>query len=239
MNCLEFRRLILADPRRLDDDQKAHLVACPACSALTAELAEFDNMVAQTSAVPVPDGLADRVLLRHNLRSHTKRWTWALAASLLIGLSLGWELRKTANVGMDPRQAAVVTPASALGNNHPAVAAISYVIDHEPRLLLENRTGDPVVLKDALSRLGIKLPPEAVVTHLGKCPVPGGTGEHVVLETREGKATLILVPGQSFGPRVVVADRDKAAVVHSSGSGGYILITDSPKKTQAVERLLM
>lgn len=238
MNCLEFRRLIFADPGNRNTSQESHLASCPACAALTAELVMLDDHITQAASVPLPNQLADRVLLRQRLKPRTNPWVWALAASLLLGLGLGWQINS--NTGIAPGlQTSVVASPATLGQEHPAVAAIAYVTEHEPRLLLENRKGDPAVLQDALRRLGINLPATATVIYLGKCPVPGGTGEHVVLETPTGKVTLILAPGQSFGPRIAVTDHDKTAVAHPVRSGGYILVSDSLNRIEAVERLMM
>jgi len=234
MNCFEFRKLLLADPRVRTPEQERHIAGCPACESLVREMEAFEARVHDAMRVPVPEALAERVLLRRTIRAPALH-VWALAASLVAVIGLGAYFYRP----FDGEEVRVVA-AAALGGAHPAVAAISYVVEHEPQLLREGIRGDPAVMRGALLRLGLKLPSDGVtVQYLGKCPVPGGTGEHVVLRTAAGQITLILVPDQSFGARVVVADRDKTAIAAPHGAGGYILIADSLRNVRQTEKLLM
>lgn len=75
--------------------------------------------------------------------------------------------------------------------------------------------------------------------YLGKCPVPGGAGEHVVLQTELGRVTLILVPDHPLGPRVIVADRQMTALANPARSGGYILVADSLDRVKRIEKMLL
>ncbi|MBX9813040.1 MAG: DUF3379 domain-containing protein [Burkholderiales bacterium] len=130
-----------------------------------------------------------------------------------------------------------VVAAAALGSNHPAVAAINYVLDNEPKLLKENRTGDMAVLLAALEKMRMRLPADGTtVRYLGKCPVPNGEGDHVVLQTPFGRVSLILVPDQLFASSVVVADRSMLALAAPTRSrnGSLILVADSVKTAQAL-----
>ena len=234
MNCFEFRRLLLASPRVRTRDQKQHLAQCAACATLARGMEGFESRVHDALRVPVPEALADRVLLRHKIRVPAIR-AWAIAASLLAAIGTGVYFYRSS--GLEEEQ---VLAAASLSAGHPAVAAINYVVDHEPQLLKEGRSGDPAVMRSALSKLGLKLPANHVkVRYLGKCPVPGGTGEHVVLEAPVGRVTLILVPEQPFASRVIVIDRDKTAVASPARGGGYILVADSLNNARHVEKLLM
>ena len=234
MNCLEFRRLLLAQPRQITSEQRAHMERCASCAEFARRVADDEEALEQAVLVPVPEGLAARVLLRHRLRSPNRWSTLALAASLVIAAGAGFYFYAI------PPQPDEIVNAQRLGANHPAVAAISYVLDHEPQLLKENRTGDPEVMRAALAKLGLSLPGNiGSVRYLGKCPVEGGTGEHVVLETPFGHATLILVPDRLFASRVVVSDRNLRALSAPSRSGSYILIADSAQTLKRVEAMLI
>jgi hypothetical protein len=208
---------------------------CAACAALASDLESFESRIQEAALVPVPEALAERVLLRHQMdRQGVQLRMWALAASVVLVVGLGavlWESTAPENE---------VVTAAALGEGHPAVAAISYVLDNEPRLLAENRTGDPAVLDKALARLGMVMPREGVaVRYLGECPVPGGRGEHVVLKTPFGHVSLILIPDLPITKRVVVAYRDRAALASPRQAGGYVLISDSVGALTRLEQLLL
>ena len=234
MNCFQFRRLLLAEPRQITPEQKAHLAECGSCAQLVRGVEQLEERLAKAALVPVPEGLAERVLLRHKIRSPNRWGTLALAASLLVAVGVAFYFNEV------PRQGDEIVSAERLTTNHPAVAAIFYVRDHEPQLLRENRSGDPAVMHAALSKLGLSLPANiGSVRYLGKCPVPGGTGEHIVLQTPFGHVTLILVPDQLFASRVVVSDRNLRALAAPTRSGSYILVADSAVTLKRVEAMLM
>ncbi len=233
MTCFEFRRLSLVHPRERTAEQEAHRTQCAQCAKLTAEAAAFESRLEEAALVQVPDALADRVILRHRMRPAARYGVWAMAAVVLMGAGL-WFHR------VDERVDDIARPAVALTRDHPAVAAISFVLDHEPRLLRENRSGDPGVMRIAFERLGLHIPEEGVsVRYLGPCPVPGGTGEHIVLVTPYGQATLILVPDYPIGGRVVGANRQMTALSNPVRNGGYILVSSSRQTLREVERMLM
>lgn len=247
MDCFEFRRTILANPRESTPIHQEHISLCAKCAALARELADFESGIHDAAMVLVPEGLAERILLRHKVRKPARFWdfslgawgvglgAWALAASLIVAVGAGILLHR-ADSGYEER----VATAAAVGEGHAAIAAISYVLDHEPQLLNANVSGDPAVMKSALARLGLNLPAEGMtVRYLGKCPVPSGEGEHLVLWTQFGQVTLILVPEQSLGPRVVVAYRDHTALVSPVRSGSYIVVADSLRNIKQLEKLLM
>jgi hypothetical protein len=233
MTCFEFRRLILALPRERTAEQEEHMANCERCAMLAADAAALEARLEETVLVPVPDALAERVLLRQHMRPAPRYGMWAMAAALVIGVGLGVQFYQT-------HERESVAPAAALSSEHPAVAAISFVLDHEPRLLKANRTGDPRDMFAAFQRLGLKPPADGTtIRYLGKCPVPGGTGEHIVLTTPHGPVTLILVPDYPVGSRVLVADRQMTAVAQPVRSGGYIVVADSPQTIRQVERMLL
>lgn len=216
------------------------MAQCAACAVLAREVERFDAEIRGAMLVPVPEGLAERVLLRRKVRARSRFGgfrigVWALAASLIVALGAVIQVYRADN-GDQER----IATAAAVGEGHAAIAAISYVLDHEPQLLKANVSGDPAVLESAIARLGLNLPSEGTtVRYLGKCPVPSGEGEHLVLQTPFGQVTLILVPEQSLGPRVVVAYRDRTAAVNPVGSGSYIVVADSLRNVKQLEKLLM
>jgi hypothetical protein len=242
MNCFEFRRLIFAEPRRLLSEQKQHMEQCAACATLAKEMDGFETKIHEALRVPVPEALAERILLRHKTVRPPRRLGfsfggWALAASLVVAIAVTFHFDQRT-----PDEQPQVMAAASLGSNHPAVAAINYVLDNEPKLIKENRTGDMAVLLSALEKMKMKLPADGTtVRYLGKCPVPNGEGDHVVLNTPFGRASLILVPDQLFAASVVVADRSMLALAAPTRSrhGSLILVTDSVKTLKRFEAILM
>ena len=185
--------------------------------------------------VPVPEGLAERVLLRHKTHGPSRWSTLALAASLLVAVGVAFYSHEV------PRQGDEIVSAQLSGAHQHAVAAISYVLDHEPQLLKENRAGDPKVMHAALSELGLSLPANiGSVRYLGNSVLPDGSrGEHVVLQTPYGHVTLFLMPEVFLASRVAVSDRNRQAIVAPRRDGCYILIADSSQTLERVEAMLL
>ncbi len=121
MNCFQFRRLLLAEPRQLTPEQKAHRDECASCARLVRSVEQLEERLEKAALVPVPEGLAERVLLRHKISSPNRWGTLALAASLAIAVGVGLHFA----VFSDRSEPVLI--AERVDVNHPAVAAISYV----------------------------------------------------------------------------------------------------------------
>lgn len=210
------------------------MAQCISCANLAKEVENFDSRIQEAALVPVPEALAERVLLRHKIGNSTRYRAWAMAASLVI--ALGVALYFYPHTGAEPDR---VHAAKSLGADHPAVKAITHVLDDEPQMLAENRGVDPAALRAAFTRLGLNAPPQGTrVLYFDKCPMTGGAGDHIVLQTPFGQVTLILVPGHPFS-RVVVADRSKTAIAAAARAGGYIVIGSSVQVVTRFEKTLM
>jgi hypothetical protein len=233
MNCFEYRKLVLTDPRVRTPEQERHVAECAACAGFLRDSAGFEARLHDAIDVPAPEALAERVLLRRKFRRSGMR-AWALAASVLVAFGLGYFLRE-----LPVHEGERVLRGDAVGGSHAAVSAIVYVIEYEPKLLQEGRTGDPAALRRAIDRLEMRIPAGASVRYLGPCPVPGGTGEHVVLDTAKGKSTLILTPDQGFASRVVVSHRDQVAIAAPRRSGGYVLVGGELERLKRLEAELL
>jgi len=76
MNCLECQRAALADPRHLVPEALAHLEKCAGCRGFADELRKNEAGITTAFSVPVPYGLAERIILRRNSSARFWRWLW-------------------------------------------------------------------------------------------------------------------------------------------------------------------
>jgi hypothetical protein len=221
MNCLEFHRAKLADPRRLPPDAQAHVGDCAACAAFAASVDEAEREVQRTLATTVPDGLADRILLRvHGTRPAWK--AWALAASVVAGVALA-------------AAALLYRPAPA---EHYARAAIEHVA-MEPESFHQVNAGDEHALQELLRASGARLKaPLGAVRYVKLCPVETGTGLHIVFETPQGLATLLIVPGQPLAGLEQASADQWNALARPAGRGYYAIVTPSAPATAQADRLV-
>ena len=228
MNCLTCRRRLLISPRDLNSEQRAHIAACDGCSRLLTALVDTDRHVAEAALVPVPDGLSHRVLLARRRKS---LWQYASAAGLVFAGLLA--LFGVAGGLFD--QTMLPSPVQAIGPSHPAIAAISLVVEDKAELQL---SGNAAEMEDRLKALGLQLVPGEVNAYYGgKCHVPVGACDLIVLDAPDARANVILVPDYPIAGQVLVADRRMIALATPAKAGAYVVVADSPKVVKRMRRL--
>jgi len=227
LNCLTCRRLLLISPRAQTAEQRTHLAECKACKRLMADLADLDWQIEEAALVPVPEAIVHRVLLTPRARPP---WKYAAAAAVLLAaLGSGWFVSQAFDA------TSLAKPAEAVGPSHPAVAAISLVVDDRAGLA---REGDTAEMDQQLKQLGLTLDSRDVQAHYaGKCQLPGIECDLIVLEGADGRANVVLVSDYPIAGQVLVADRRMIALVNPAKSGGYIVVADSPKVAKRMQKL--
>ncbi len=219
--CLDLRRDKLADPTRLPAAAEAHLTHCEQCRAFARRIDTLEQRAAQVLAVPVPDGLSERVLLRVH-RNVKRPWKlWALAACFIMSFGIGtrqWQPREETDY---------------------ARLAINHVM-HEPEALSEHRLADPARFRTVLANFGGELSaPLGTIRYMRLCPVPHGTGWHIVIDTEAGPATLLLIPGMQLSGAVLDAKfGGLTARALPGGQGYYAIVAETPRIVDAVEKLI-
>jgi hypothetical protein len=221
MNCLEFHRLKLADPRRLPPEAALHAAQCAACGEFALRIDETELELARIMATPVPEGLADRVLLR--VHAGRPAWkAWALAASVVLAIAIGLT--------------ALLYPAPA--GEHYAREAIAHVVA-EPESFTKVNAANAQALEELVRASGGRLKaPLGNVRYVKLCPVEAGTGWHIVFETAEGLATLLIVPGQALGGLQHASSPEWSALARPTQRGYYAVVTPSSQRTAQIDRLV-
>lgn len=221
MNCLEFRRQALIDPLHQEQAALDHIAGCSRCTRFYRSMCRQEEALYRALSVPVPEGLADRVLLNGPQRSILRAWRAfgplaALAAVLLLALGVGLLL---------PR-----------GMSQEALAAgvIDHVL-HEPEVLAADRQVPAATLMRAFARSGGDLPaPPFAASYAGRCPLAGGgEGEHIVLESPRGKVTLILMPTKPISADLHLAKDGLHVSVLPAGRGSFALVAESEAQVRA------
>ncbi len=223
MNCLEFRREILAEPERLGEGARAHARLCAACTQFRERTLEIDAEIREALAVPVPRGLADRaVAAAAGGRGDWNRKLFALAASLVLAIAAG-------------------TSGYWLGRDDPfARAGIDFVVDEEANAILVAKPADPAALAAVARDMRVALPPQiGEIRYIGICPFKDTIAHHVVLITPQGKATLLLLPEKPVEAKGRAAARGLQSVVAPAGSGSVAIISDSPRGLERIESMMV
>ena len=196
MDCLEFRRLLGSDPQVGAADARAHMATCAACAALAVDAQAFEARLSAALAVPVPDGLAERILAAR--RSDVvepfqprRRLGWiALAAAASVLLAFG-VVRYRQATSLRAMVAAHVTAP----DEHDALAMVAPVPQAE--------------VEHAFADRGVKLadvPPE--VAYVSECPIGRWRSVHMVSAGTGGPVSVVYI----------VRDRaEKASGFHRAG----------------------
>jgi len=89
MDELQFRRAMLTEPNNKEEEFLDAISADPSKRKLAQEVHDLDEKIKQALQVPVPDDLADKLILRQTLANHQqgkrkKRMHLAIAASVAL-----------------------------------------------------------------------------------------------------------------------------------------------------------
>ena len=219
MNCLEFRRAALADPRRLDAEAASHAEQCAACREFHARGLESEARLAAALRVTVPDGLRARVLDRTASARRPRGWL-ALAASVLAAIAIAFFVASPAD---DPL----------------ALRGIDFVMYEEAQAIADAKPTDAQVLAVVARKMGVSLPEQLGDIHyVGTCPFAGTTAHHVLVKTPLGKVTLLLIPERPLATRAAAAAHGLEAAIVPVTAGSVAIIGGSGRSVTRVESLL-
>lgn len=219
MSCLEFRREKLADPRRLSPQAQAHAAGCTACAAFAREVDATESELDRALQTPVPEGFADRIILR--TRGPRRAWrAWALAATVLLGIALGF-----AYLRQPPT------------DTYARLAIEHVLIEPESRTMI--RDADGAALAAVIKNFGGSVKgPIGSIRYIAPCPVAGSRDWHIVLETPQGPATLVLVPDKRLAAVGIADANGWHALVRPARFGYYAIVTRSAESTSTLDRVL-
>lgn len=206
MECIEFRRRTLEAPADNAAALAGHRLACRPCAEWATRQRHFDARVAEALAVPVPDGLAERVRMRASWSGPGRRRWPAVAAVLLVAVA-----------GLSALQS---------WRTEPLGEAVVEHLYHEPELLLAS---DGAVTADrleaVLARIGSGLDGDlGAVTHAGLCPIRGRLAAHLVVAGEHGPIAVLVMPGQGVQTVTQVGDASLHGAILPAGSGSVAVI---------------
>jgi hypothetical protein len=231
MNCSEFRRQLLIDPRAPELAQAAQDRVCDDASARLAEALAFEHRLDQALQISVPTDLAERVLaalpaeLAQDaapavVRPPTRRWPLALAASLgLLALLSSQLWRGTA-----------ITPTDDL------IAVAVQHLSHEPYALTRQETVPPALVQRMFTEAGLSLDQRGLtLNYLNRCPLPQRWSVHMVMQGPEGPVTVMYVPGEQAVERMDTRHDMVAVRTLPYAKGALVLLAESNRDFDRVE----
>lgn len=227
--CIEFRHAFGADPRRRDAASSRHRLECRGCNQFALGIEQLDRTLGLALAVPVPEGLAHRAVLRAESSARWPRPVLAAAAAVAlvaIGAVLGvlWS-RSPAAYGPKSLGADVMAHA----HHEPG----SWQLDLAP-VALPRLTGvlarSEVELLDA-ARLG-------PVTYARTCRLRGREVPHLVVQSVAGPAMVLLLPQERLAVEQPLAEDGLRGTIVPVGTGSIAIVAADPAAVAAVRQRL-
>ncbi|WP_111976716.1 DUF3379 family protein [Algibacillus agarilyticus] len=185
MDDLEFRRQIIADPQSANDALQQAADQDPAKQQLLDEMLGLDNKIHQALNIDVPEGLAQRLILKQSIESYKQqeqkkhRWSLGIAASIAFTAALGLS-------------AWIYQPIN-------TSFAGQYALDHlHHELSYSGVIDEQVTLNQVNSKLasfGGKLKQQFThVSYANFCELNGLKSLHMVLTGQHGQVTVFVLP---------------------------------------------
>jgi hypothetical protein len=166
MNCTHARLLLGAEPHSADPELAAHLASCSACAAFRDEMRALDGRIARALERPPQLAPARRPVVWRQ---------WAMAASVLLAsvLVLGvWLLRPTDTLARD----------------------LVVHVQKEPDSWIAAQQVSAEGIAEALHRSGVAIDLTSDrVTYAQSCWFRGHYVPHLVVQTAQGPATVLLL----------------------------------------------
>ncbi len=228
MNCLEFRRLLATDPGSREARFLAHEGECGRCATAAAEARAFEGRLFAALAVPVPEGLADRILLRQT-------------TDLRHGDT---PVRRGSQPGWLKIAAAVVLAVGGVGGAtwlHYAGADLAELsvahLPHEPMALSARariRSEEVNAMFASVDAPLIGTPGE--VNYLHRCRVGKDMTVHMVVQAAEGPVTLLYFVDRKATDRRSFERNGVVGRQVPMGSGTLMLMASQDHSFDALEQ---
>lgn len=218
MNCIEFRRALLVDPRRLCEAALRHAEQCGACRSVRARALEFEREIEYALRVPVTGSLARALPGPRTIPRPLRRV--AFAAGLLLAAAVGVLV--------------------AIPRADPLVrAGIEFVVYDEARSIVDAGATDWRTIQRAAEEMGVSLPKQlGTMRYVCLYPLAAGPAHHLLVKTPFGKITLLLIPDHPAAAHATGAAHGLRASVLPAGRGSVIIVGESARGVRSVESLL-
>lgn len=187
MDCLEFRRQLNIDPHCADAAFARHRQECPRCAEAQQRAIAFEASLRRALQIPVPEQLAESILLTQATRQHrrmrryARRGGWlALAATAVLAVGIGWH---------------------AHAHSLPSLAVAHVTGEELPAMKL---TADlpAAAVRGAFARRGVELPDvPADISYVQCCPLGRYRTVHMVMPGAKGAVAVLYIVGDRVGER--------------------------------------
>ena len=213
MNCLSVRRIIATGITDKSSEFTEHVASCPACKSFYEKQLKFNSAIKKAVEVDVPEGLAARIMVEHQLNQKKeeskKKYSWsAMAASIMLVFAV----------------ATVTTLQSP-----PAIAGVILEHVHDEMWILEDKGHVTIEsINQLLKPHGVRADENiGYATHAGNCIIQDKLGVHIVFAGENAPVTLILFPEPLDRSKTVkIGDEIFKGVLMNTKKGTLALVSE-------------
>jgi len=224
MNCLAARRIMTTDITDKSSAFAQHVANCPTCKSFFEKQLKFNSVLKRAAEVEVPEGLASRILVEHNLnkkKDGTKKYRWsAIVASVMLVFAVS--LVSTFN-------------------SQPAIAGVILEHAHEELWVLEDKGHVTLESLNQLLKLhGVRADDKiGYATHAGNCMIQGKQGVHIVFAGENAPVTLIVFPEALDDSKSVrISDHFFKGVLMGTNKGTLAILSEDEESLKKFEARL-
>ncbi len=211
MNCLEFRRAILIDPKDFAAALESHAKTCAVCASFRNDQLAFEKELNNTMSVDIPDGLTSRILLAQSTgkvqtqKRHRKLYAIAASFILVIGIMIGAQINPVAQ------------PIEQLVLSH---------VNTEKKHLQDRLNVKQAKLNTIFSKLNMNVSSSlGTVNYAGNCDIRNkDKGAHIVLQGKNGPVTVLIMPAENITSRRTIADQRFHGVIIPAHRGSIAVV---------------
>jgi hypothetical protein len=220
MNCLEFHRLVGAEPASTAPTVLAHRDECAACAGYQDEMRSMDRLLGKAmriDVVPVSARAESDPARARRTAAPPRRWL-AMAASLVAG----------------------VLVAATLWLSYPGPTLAAEVIGHVVSESDALESGQPLAaqaIAEVLEPSGVRLRPGVgTVTFAMRCVFEGRVVPHLVVQTAEGPVTVLLLAHRQVEEATRIEANGYSALVLPAPRGSIAIVGRDESRIDAIAR---
>lgn len=242
MNCQEFEQRAWAEPNCDEPEFVRHMNECPDCGPAAAELRAFDGEIGATLRVDCPEGLAARIRARHALQDADE----AAPESGLVTRLRDWLFGNPGWVGAYAAAATVLLVVGVLrggieGATPELMPLDQLVAEHTLEEQFAMKVDMPVPRGDIeamFGQFGARLVADLDgVTFANGCVMENGVkGAHLVVDTPQGKVTVLVIPHRTVDGTRTLRFADYEGRMSPYGKGTLAVVGGDSRALEPVEQ---
>ena len=189
---------------------------------------QFDQSLHAAANIDIPDGLADRILLKHGFEQQRQQKSmrlklYAMAASLFLVVGISMNMSSFTNMLDD-----------SLSLGDIAINHVTDELDH----LSENKNIQLANLNTLLKPFNIKFK-QAIgkVNYAGSCAIRNSRGAHIVVQDNNTTATLLVMPGEYIKNRQTHNKGDYTTTLIPTQNGSIAIVTEKGTQPDVIKKL--